>query len=133
MSNPIDQVTVATLKAFSAAWNRHDIDALMSYMTEDCIFMTAAGPDACGTRHVGNAEVRAAFESAWLNFPDAMWINDRHFVEQNFGVSEWTFIGTSTDGSQVEADGVDIFTFKNGKIQVKNAFRKNRPNIPAAK
>ena len=131
MQKTNDQITVATLAAFSAAWNRHDIDALMSYMTDDCVFQTAAGPDACGTRHVGVAAVRAAFESAWLNFPDAQWINDRHFVQQDLGISEWTFTGTAADGSQVEADGVDIFTFKDGKIQMKNVFRKNRPNLPA--
>ena len=34
------------------------------------------------------------------------------------------------DGSRVETDGVDIFTFKNGKIAVKNVFRKARPNLP---
>jgi hypothetical protein len=26
----------------------------------------------------------------------------------------------------VEADGVDIFTFRDGKIHIKNAFRKQR-------
>jgi ketosteroid isomerase-like protein len=128
-----DSVTVETLASFSAAWNRHDIDSLMSFMSDDCVFQTAAGPDSCGTRHEGPAAVRAAFESAWLNFPDAQWLNDRHFVNQNFGVSEWTFTGTASDGSRVEADGLDIFTFRDGKIQLKNAFRKNRPNLPAAK
>ncbi len=133
MPNTKDPVTVATLVAFSAAWNAHDIDALMSYMTDDCVFQTAAGPDACGTRHKGKAAVRVAFESAWLNFPDAQWINGQHFVHQDFGVSEWTFTGTAADGTLVEADGVDIFTFKDGKIYLKNVFRKNRPNLPAAK
>ena len=56
-----------------------------------------------------------------------------HFVQGDFGVSQWTFTGTAADGSRVETDGVDIFTFKNGKITVKNAFRKARPNIPASK
>ena len=126
-------MTPAKLAEFSKAWNRHDIDALMSFMSDDCIFQTAAGPEACGARHVGKAAVRTAFESAWLNFPDAQWINDRHFVQGDFGVSEWTFTGTSLDGTRVEADGVDIFTFKNGKIHLKNVFRKNRPNLPAAK
>lgn len=133
MPNTKDEVTVTTLAAFSAAWNRHDIEALMSFMTDDCVFQTAAGPQACGARHVGLVAVRAAFESAWLNFPDAQWINDRHFVHQDFGVSEWTFTGTAADGTRVEADGVDLFTFKDGKIQLKNVFRKNRPNLPAAK
>ena len=133
MSNTKDPVTVATLAAFSAAWNRHDIDSLMSFMSDDCVFQTAAGPECYGTRHEGPSAVKAAFESAWINFPDAQWIHDRHFVHENFGVSEWTFTGTAADGSRVEADGVDVFTFKDGKIQLKNVFRKNRPNLPAAK
>jgi ketosteroid isomerase-like protein len=133
MSDTKNPITVATLAAFSAAWNRHDIDSLMSFMTDDCIFQTAAGPDACGTRHAGKSAVRIAFESAWLNFPDAQWIDDRHFVHEDFGVSEWTFTGTAADGTRVEVDGVDIFTFKNGKIHLKNVFRKNRPNLPPAK
>ena len=29
--------------------------------------------------------------------------------------------------------GVDLFTFRDGKILVKNVFRKQRPNLPAAK
>ena len=133
MSNTKEPITVATLAAFSAAWNRHDIDSLMSFMSDDCVFQTAAGPEAYGARHAGPAAVRTAFESAWINFPDAQWIHDRHFVHENFGVSEWTFTGTAADGSRVEADGVDVFTFKDGKIQLKNVFRKNRPNLPAAK
>ncbi|HAT38714.1 nuclear transport factor 2 family protein [Polynucleobacter necessarius] len=130
-----DEVSVATLaEEFSAAWNRHDINALMSFMSDDCVFHAAAGPDACGVRHVGMGAVNVAFESAWLNFPNAQWINDRHFVHGNFGVSEWPFVGTALDGARVEADGgVDIFTFKNGKIQLKNACRKKRLHLPAAK
>ena len=31
-----------------------------------------------------------------------------------------------------EARMVDVFTFKNGKILIKNAFRKNRPALTAA-
>ena len=133
MPNTKDPITVATLAAFSAAWNRHDIDSLMSFMSDDCVFQTAAGPESYGARHEGLQAVRTAFESAWINFPDAQWIHDRHFVHENFGVSEWTFTGTAADGSRVEADGVDVFTFKDGKIQLKNVFRKNRPNLPAAK
>ncbi len=133
MSNTKDPITATTLAAFSAAWNRHDIDSLMSFMSDDCVFQTAAGPESYGARHEGLHAVRAAFESAWINFPDAQWIHDRHFVHENFGVSEWTFTGTAADGSRVEADGVDVFTFKDGKIQLKNVFRKNRPNLPAAK
>jgi len=131
MQNSKQQMTTSDLAQFSAAWNRHDIDGLMNFMHKECIFQTAAGPNAFGTRHEGLEAVKLAFESAWVNIPDAQWLNDKHFVDGDFGVSEWTFVGTAADGSRIETDGVDIFTFKDGKIQLKNAFRKNRPNLPA--
>lgn len=133
MSTSFPPVSEATLAAFSAAWNQHDIDALMSFMTEDCVFETAAGPDACGTRHRGAQAVRRAFASAWAAVPDAQWRNGEHFVQGDFGVSQWTFTGTSADGSRIETDGVDLFTFRNGKILTKKVFRKARPNLPASK
>jgi steroid delta-isomerase-like uncharacterized protein len=124
-------VTVDTLQAFADAWNAHDIDALMSFMHDDCVFETAAGPDACGARHVGREAVRKAFAAAWQNFPDAQWRNARHLVAGERGISEWTFTGTAADGSRIEANGVDVFTFRDGKILVKNVFRKDRPRLPA--
>ncbi len=133
MSSSPSPVTVATLAAFSDAWNRHDIDALMSFMSEDCVFQTAAGPDAYGTRISGPAAVRQAFAAAWEAVPDAQWRNGVHFVSGDFGTSQWTFTGTAADGSRIEADGIDVFTFKGGKIALKNVFRKARPNLPAAK
>lgn len=133
MTTSLPPVTEATLAAFSAAWNRHDIDALMSFMTDDCVFETAAGPDACGTRHTGTEAVRRAFAGAWQAVPDAQWLNGQHFVQGDFGVSQWTFTGTAADGSRIETDGVDVFAFRNGKIQSKKAFRKTRPNLPATK
>lgn len=125
-------VTEAFLQAFTDAWNRHDIDALMAAMTDDCVFEGAAGPDVCGTRHAGREAVRAGFAQAWKTFPDAQWTNGRHFVCGDRGVSEWTFVGTKADGTRVHANGCDIFTFRDGRIAVKNAFRKDRPPLPAA-
>jgi ketosteroid isomerase-like protein len=130
-SQPQDQVSIETLAAFADGWNGHDVDALMTFMTEDCVFETAAGPEAFGTRHTGAQAVRAAFESVWKTFPDAQWRNGRHFVAGDRGVSEWLFTATAADGSRIEANGVDLFTFRNGKIAVKNVFRKDRPRLPA--
>ena len=36
------KVTLEFLDAF-AAWNRHDVNAIMSAMTEDCVFEASAG------------------------------------------------------------------------------------------
>ena len=127
MKNSQPQITADTLAEFTATCNRHDIDGLMEFMSPDFEFLTAAGPDVCGTRHSTKEAVREAFVSMWTASPDARWINDKHFVQGDFGISEWTFVGTLADGSRIEVDGVDIFTFKDGKIAVKNAFRKQRP------
>jgi steroid delta-isomerase-like uncharacterized protein len=133
MAKVIAEVTIEVLEAFADAWNRHDADALMSFMTEDCVFDSSAGPEVCGTRYVGNEAVRAGYVEVWSTFPDAHWGNARHFVQGERGVSEWTFTGTSTDGTRVEVNGCDLFTFQGGKIAVKNSYRKNRPPIAATK
>jgi steroid delta-isomerase-like uncharacterized protein len=121
--------TVETLQAFADAWNRHDIDRLMSFMSDDCVFEASAGSDVCGARYVGRDAVRAAYLDVFAVFPDARWANARHFVHGDRGVSEWTFTGTRTDGSRVEVHGCDLLTFRGGKIAVKDSYRKNRPPV----
>ncbi len=120
------RVTTETLQAFSDAWNSHDLERLMSFMADDCIFHAVAGPDPYGRSFRGHAEVRAGFEMAWKTFPDAAWRDPVHFVCGDRGVTESTFCGTRADGVRIEARMVDVFTFVDGKIAVKNAFRKER-------
>jgi steroid delta-isomerase-like uncharacterized protein len=123
----IGELTPEFLQAFADAWNQHDVGALMAFMTEDCVFETSAGPDVCGLRYAGREAVRAAFAEVWATFPDAHWGNASHFVSRERGVSEWTFTGTRADGTRVEVHGCDLFTFRDGKIALKNSYRKNRP------
>ena len=130
MSNVMAEVSTEVLQAFADAWNRHDVDALMSFMTDDCVFESSAGPGVCGTRYAGRAAVRAGFAEVWATFPDAHWGGARHFVHGDRGVSEWTFTGTRADGTRVEVNGCDVFTFRDGKIALKNSYRKNRPPLP---
>lgn len=128
MANVAD-VNAEMLQAFADAWNRHDADALMSFMSDDCVFEASAGPDVCGTRYEGFEAVRAGFAEVWATFPDAHWGHARHFVIGNRGVSECTFTGTRVDGARVEVHGCDLFTFRDGKIALKNSYRKNRPPV----
>ena len=117
------------LQAFADAWNRHDIDALMSFLTPDCVFEASAGPEMYGARYEGSDAVRAGFAEVWSTFPDAHWGDARHFVVGNRGVSEWTFTGTRSDGTAVEVHGCDLFTFEDGRIALKNSFRKDRSAV----
>jgi len=111
---------------FEAGWNGHDVDRLMTFMTDDCVFESTAGPEACGTRHVGRERVRAAFARVFAVVPDAHFGAARHFVSGDRGLSEWLFTGTGADGRPVEVNGCDVFTFREGKIAVKSSFFKTR-------
>ena len=125
-----DQLPIFS-KNYGDAFNRHDVDSLISMMTGDCVFEAAAGPGASGTRHVGQDAVRTAFAAIFVNLPDSKWSNARHFVSGDRGVSEWTYTATRADGSRIESNGCDVFTFRDGRIAVKSAYRKDRPAISA--
>ncbi len=129
MAKQSNEVTVEFLQAFAKAWNRHDVDDLMSFMTDSCIFESSSGDEVCGTRYEGAEAVRKGYAKAWRDIPDAKWADARHFVNGNRGVSEWIFSGTHPDSKRVEVAGCDIFTFRDGKIAIKNSYRKNRPPI----
>jgi ketosteroid isomerase-like protein len=121
-------VTVETLAAFGDAWNRHDLDALMSFMSDDCQFHAVAGPDLLGRSFVGRDAVREGFALAWQTCPDAAWLDPVHHVSGCTGYTLSTFRGTrASDGMRIDARMVDVFTFRGDRIVVKNAFRKDRP------
>jgi len=119
-------VTIKDLEAFGDGWNRHDVDSLMTFMADDCVFETTAGKEVCGTRYAGREQVREAFARVFKIFPDAHFGSARHFVAGDRGVSEWVFTGTSPEGKRVEVAGCDLFTFRGDKIAVKSSFLKTR-------
>jgi len=123
-----DADLLTLLDRFADAWNRHDLDALMAMMADDCVFQASAGPDVDGQRSEGKPAVRAAYAAVFDAFPDARWAGARHLVAGLRGVSEWTFTGTHKDGRRVEVAGCDLLTFRDGRIAIKNSYRKNRTN-----
>ena len=120
-----ETVSIAFLDAFADAWNRHDVDAILSMMTPDCAFETSRGPEVKGTVYAGQDEVRRGVEEVFATFPDARWNGPIHFLAGDRGVTEWVFTGTGPNGP-VEVQGCDVFTFRDGKIAVKNSYRKQR-------
>lgn len=120
------EVTLEFLDAFGDAWNRHDVEAIMAFMADDCAFETTAGPEVCGKRYEGREAVRRAFARVFSIFPDAHFGNPRHFLAGDRGCTEWTFTGTGADGRRVEVLGCDLFTFRDGTISLKSSYFKNR-------
>ncbi|MEK0086015.1 nuclear transport factor 2 family protein [Benzoatithermus flavus] len=127
MADTTAAAELTLLDALFDAFNRHDVDGIMAFFADDCVFDAAAGPEAHGMRHMGRDAVSAAFAQVWATFPDARWADTRHTIADDLGVSEWTFIGTCVDGVRIEVEGCDLFTFRNGRIVRKRAFRKQRP------
>lgn len=125
-----DSIKIKVVLGFAKAFNAHDANAIMSYMTNDCVFLASAGPDANGEKFVGKEAVKKAFEDVFNTYPDAHWGNVTYFIAGDRTVTEWLFTGTRSDGSRVEVIGCDICTFHDGKIVLKNSYRKNRPAIP---
>ncbi|ALM53197.1 nuclear transport factor 2 family protein [Halomonas huangheensis] len=125
MSQPDTQF----LQDFSDALNRHDIDAVMSMMTDDCEFHAVGGPDLLGNSFIGKDAVREGLSAAWKNAADAQWVDAVHVVIGDRGYTESTYCGTTADGMRSEARMIDAFTFRDGRIAVKNAFRKQRPAV----
>jgi steroid delta-isomerase-like uncharacterized protein len=115
-------VLVAVLDGF----NRHDLDAILDHFADDAVFESPRGPDPFGTRFVGKDEVRAGLEKRFAGIPDVHYGDDRHFVsaDGSRGVSEWTLTGTTTDGERLEVRGCDLWTFRDGRIVVKDSYWK---------
>ena len=82
--------TLASVKRFNEACNRHDVDAVMAAMTDDCIFEnTNPAPD--GKRYQGQAEVRALWERFFQNSPDALFEAEEMFATKDRCVVRWIF------------------------------------------
>ena len=132
MSQPTDQIgldaaRLTVLRSFAKAFTAHDIDTLMSHMTDDCVFYGSAGDDIEGTSFHGPSDVADAFKAFWERMPDAAWHDDYHTVSGDRGASHWRFHGTMADGSVIESWGCDLFEFEGDKIRVKDSYRKHRP------
>jgi ketosteroid isomerase-like protein len=123
MSQP-DAVTEDTLKEILEAFNRHDLDGIMSYFADNCTFDLPRGPDRWGTRFVGTDQVRKGLASRFAGIPDVHYGEDRHFVSGSRGASEWRLTGTTISGARIDVYGCDLWEFADGKVLRKDSYWK---------
>jgi steroid delta-isomerase-like uncharacterized protein len=121
MSEP---VTVHLMKAFLDAFNRHDLNAIMDYFADDCVFYMPRGAGPRGDRYTGKEAVRAGLAKRFEGIPDVHYGEDQHWACGNLGLSEWTLTGTASSGKRLEVRGVDVLEFFDGKITRKDSFWK---------
>jgi ketosteroid isomerase-like protein len=119
-----ETVTAETLKQILEAFNRHDLDAIMNFFSNDCSFDFPRGPEPWGQRFIGKDQVREALAGRFKGIPDVHYGDDRHWVAADMGVSEWTLTGTTTSGVRLKVRGCDLWEFRNGKVIRKDSYWK---------
>jgi len=114
--------TLAVIERFNEVFNRHDVDAVMAAMTDDCVFdNTRPAPD--GTRHEGQTAVRAAWEEFFRRSPHARFEAEEIFAAGDRGVVRWVYHWIK-DGRPGHVRGVDVFRVRDGKVAEKLAYVK---------
>jgi ketosteroid isomerase-like protein len=117
-------VTTETLKQFLAAFNAHDLDAIMQFFADDCELYMPRGKEPSGTHYVGKEAVRAGLATRFAGLPDVHYGEDRHWVAGELGVSTWLLTGTARTGETIRVRGVDLLELRDGKITKKDSYWK---------
>ena len=85
--------TADAVDRFNEAFNRHDVDAVMAAMTDDCVFENTSPPN--GQRYEGQAQVRAAWEDFFAASPDAHFDGEDVIVAGDRCIVQWVYSWTN--------------------------------------
>lgn len=114
---------------YNAAWNDHDLDAIMAMHAEDMVFENhTAGESAQGDA------ARDHIASIFDTWPDIEFETRRLYVRDGLVVQEWTARATQSStmrrgdlvaeptGRRVEWRGIDVIPFEDGLIKRKDVY-----------
>lgn len=119
-----EKLNQSTLEKFQLAWKMNDVDTLCALMAEDATYHASIGPEP-GQAWRGQQELRDGFIT--MLAADTGEVIDRGSVfHQNCAMSRWEY-RPAFGPSQF---GCDYFEFDEGKITLKDAYRKIlRPDL----
>ena len=120
MSYRHKELYAITLK-FLDAFNRNDLDDVMSYFTDDAVY-----EELHGNINAGKAAIRAAFEPQFDGKYGRMeFVEDDTFIDPGAGkiMSSW-ILHMEPEGSATKLEGLDLLYFKGDKIHRKRTFVK---------
>jgi uncharacterized protein (TIGR02246 family) len=100
------------VERYRAAWFAHDVDAIMSVLTEDVVFHNLTADE----RVQGAAAVRTHVARIHANRPDLSFVERAVYVSDDAAVIEWTATATGSAGGRVEWDGIDVINVRDGRI-----------------
>ena len=118
--------TMQMLEDITTAFDAHDLDAILVHFADDAVFEGPRGPERWGPRFVGPAAIRDAFAARFAGIPDVRYREGRHFVDGDRGASQWILSGTMASGERIEVHGCDLWTFRDGKVVLKDSYWKIR-------
>jgi ketosteroid isomerase-like protein len=100
------------IERYFAAFNRHDIEAVVACFHPDAVLV---GPN--GKRLTGLAEVRRSYETEFALLPDAHCELRLCTGNNGRGVAESLFTGTRSRRGRIEAIGAEVMEILDGKIK----------------
>lgn len=115
-----EQRTRAAVERFNAAFNRHDVDAVMAAMTEDCVFEDTTAPD--GGRYEGAVAVRHCWERLFASSPEAVFETEEMIVAGDRAIVRWRYRWGDGDADHVR--GVDVLRARGDRIAEKLSYVK---------
>jgi ketosteroid isomerase-like protein len=106
-----------TIEAYNAAWNAHDVDAILAHHAPGMVFEN----HTAGERVEGD-DVGPHLARIFENWPDLTFRGRRLYARDGLVVNEWTAAATDGDGRRLEWDGIDVFPFESGLILRKDVY-----------
>jgi uncharacterized protein (TIGR03086 family) len=113
--HPASDDTLSVIRGFNQAFGRHDVDAVMAMMTDDCLFEDTSPPH--GRRHHGQTAVRAVWEQLFASRPH--FTTEEGVICGDRATYRWRY---DFDGGSVR--GIDLFRVTDGKVAEKLAYVK---------
>jgi len=120
MPDSVAKETLDVIRRFNAAFNRHDVDAVMALMTADCVFENTLPPPD-GERFEGAGAVRAFWQRFFAASPGARFETEELFAVGDRGVVRWVFHWDEQGG---HVRGVDVLRVRDSKVAEKLAYVK---------
>ena len=119
-------ITPTLLDAITDAYNRNDIDAVMSFFAKDAVFDHASGPDINGTRFEGLETIRVIFQGLFNNVESVQWTPIDTRISGDKAYCEFHRVAKLKSGEVQDFLSIDVLTFRDGLIIHKDTFYKNR-------
>ena len=113
------------LAEFSAAWNSHDVDAVMKFFADDAVYVAARGTLPDGERMEGVEAIRAGIATRLGAVADLAFVDNEYLrCGPDTFFSSWRMTG---GGGEIDVRGCDFYRLRDGKVVLKDSFLKAKP------